>query len=128
MRQFSEDGFMIQMFEPTGHGDKVAKLHSVQPLFSQGLIYAPARCILTTDNQGNERVEVSEFEWVREVISEVASLPKGTHDDYVDCLTIGLITLREEGLLTLNDEFVRQQVALHMHRRKVTSVRDSYGV
>ena len=127
-RQFSDANFNIQMFEPNRHGDKVARLHAVQPLFSQRLIYMPGNCVLTVDRDGNEIVEVREFLWVRQIMDEVSAVPRGEHDDFADCISSGILTLREEGLLTLTQEYVRQQVALRMHRPKRDRVRDSYGV
>ncbi len=127
-RQFAHENYNIQMFDPKKHGDKVARLYSVQPLFSQNLVYMPGKCVLTQDYRGNEVVEVQEFDWARAIMDEVAQVPNGPHDDYADGLSMGCIQLRNDGLITLTQEYVRQQVAMRMQRTKRNSVRNSYGV
>lgn len=84
-RQIVDQPFQIELFNPKAHGDKVARLHSVQPLFAQGLVYAPANCRLLTDAAGNEYIDVAEFQWVRDVMNEVEQVPRGAHDDLADC-------------------------------------------
>lgn len=127
-RQLSAQPFQIELFEPKHHGDKVARLNSVQPLFGQRLVYAPAYCRVETDGAGNDFVAVNEYEWVRQIMAEVEAVPKGAHDDFADCVSQGLIVLRRDGFLELTNEFIHQQMARRLFRRKAVSVRDNYGV
>jgi phage terminase large subunit-like protein len=59
----------------------MARLYSVQHLFAEGLIYAP------------------DTKWANAVIDQCGQFPKGSHDDLVDCVSMGLRTLREMGML-----------------------------
>ena len=67
-------------------GDKVARALSVQPTFSQMLVYAPER------------------DWSDMTISEMAVFPKGKYDDLTDSATQALKYLRGAGLLQTDDE------------------------
>lgn len=127
-RQFASEMFNIQLFEPGRHGDKVARLYSIQPLFSQGLVYCPAKCSLTVGRDGREEVEVAEFEWARQIQEEVSNVPRGTNDDFSDALCQAMISLREDGFLSLTKEYIQQQVAMRMLRPKRDTVRIGYGV
>jgi len=69
-----------------GAGDKTNRLTSVQPLFSQGLIWAPDR------------------DWSDLFINQLCSYPKARHDDLVDCASSALRKMREMGLIQHTDE------------------------
>lgn len=77
--------FSIILDDPKG--DKVARLHSVAPLFEDGVVYAPDRA------------------WADLVISQVSSFPKGKFRDLVDCTSGGLGYLRRNHLIRLSSEF-----------------------
>lgn len=127
-RQIGEETFKLRLFQPGKHGDKVARLHSVQPLFSQSLVYAPAKCDVAQTPQGLPYVRVGEFAWVRSIMDEVSQVPKGAHDDYADAISQGLITLREDGYLALTREYVQQQLRMRLHRPRRDTVKEGYGV
>lgn len=127
-RQIGNDTFRLQLFEPGRHGDKVARLHSVQPLYNQKLVYAPAKCTMKRTQWGEEYVEVGEFAWVRTVFDQIAQVPKGAHDDLADAASMGLITLREEGYLALTKEYIEQQMRARLHRPRQEKIREAYGV
>ena len=78
--------FGVQLVNPTGKGDKVARAHAVVPLFAAGLVYAPDKV------------------WADKVIDQCAQFPKAPHDDYVDTVTQALSHLRTIGLAVLPDE------------------------
>jgi predicted phage terminase large subunit-like protein len=80
-RVFGHAKFAVQMYDPKTL-DKVARLYSVQHLFSEGMIYAPNK------------------DWAEMVIRQVSSFPRGAHDDLVDCCSMGLKHLRDVGMLT----------------------------
>jgi len=88
-RSFSIEDYGIQLVDPKG-GDKLARLYSVQHLFSEGMIWAPDK------------------EWSEMVIRQTSSFPKGKHDDLVDSLSQGLRHLREAGLLTRSIERIAE--------------------
>lgn len=70
----------------TGAQDKVARLYSVQHLFSEGLVYAPDRS------------------WADKVIQQCSSFPKAKHDDLVDTVSQAMRYLRTSGLLQRSKE------------------------
>jgi predicted phage terminase large subunit-like protein len=80
-RLYSNEKFSVQLFDPKSQ-DKLSRRYSVQPLFQEGLVYAPNR------------------KWADDVIEEVGRFPRGAHDDYVDCTSMGLRHLRDTGMLT----------------------------
>jgi hypothetical protein len=127
-RQFSDMPYHIQMFEPRRHGDKVARLHAVQPLFAQRLVYAPGLATLAYNNQGQEYVRIDEFQWVKDIMNEVQTVPRGQHDDFSDALSQALLVLRDEGFLQLTREYIAQQMALRTFQRQPRRVAQMYGV
>jgi len=79
------EDFGIQLHDPKSI-DKVARLHSVAPLFAEGTVFAPDR------------------NWADLVIQQCASFPKGRHDDLVDALSQGVRHLRDMGLMVRSPE------------------------
>ena len=73
-------------------GDKIARLTSVQPIFSQGLVWAPDR------------------DWADMVINELVNFPKYKFDDLADCTSCALKRMREMGLLQHTDEREYEEV------------------
>ena len=93
------EGYSIQLVTPTG--DKVARALSVQPILSQGLVYAPNR------------------DFAELLITQAAVFPKGKRDDAVDSMTQALRYLRDVGLAQ-NDQETRdaeQEAVTHDSRR-----------
>ena len=84
-RLYAADGYAVQLINP-GAQDKLARLHSVQLLFSEGMVYAPDK------------------QWAEMVIRQVASFPKGKHDDLVDTVSQAIRHLRDTGLLIRSEE------------------------
>jgi predicted phage terminase large subunit-like protein len=87
-RLFGMSRFGIQMFDPKSQ-DKVARLNSVAPLFYEGLVYAPSERLLSAEGDP----------WVENVIAQAERFPKSRHDEYVDCISMGIRHLRENGLI-----------------------------
>ena len=79
-RLFNHEDFAVQMYDPKTI-DKLARLYSVQHLFSEGMIYAPDR------------------DWAEMVIRQVSVFPRGKNDDLVDTCSMSLRHLRDMGLL-----------------------------
>jgi phage terminase large subunit-like protein len=67
-------------------GDKLARALAVQPLFSQGMIYAPER------------------DWSDLVITEMSTFPTGRDDDLTDSSSMALKYLRDVGLAESDEE------------------------
>jgi predicted phage terminase large subunit-like protein len=67
-------------------GDKLARALAVQPMFSQGMIYAPDR------------------DWADLVITEMSMFPLGRFSDLTDSASQGLKYLRDVGLAESDEE------------------------
>jgi len=85
-RMYGFEKFGVHMFDPKSQ-DKLARLYSVQHLFAEGLVFAPAR------------------QWAEMVITQVGQFPKGKHDDLVDTVSMAMRHLRETGAIMRGDEF-----------------------
>lgn len=101
-RQMIDQNFTIRLFNPKRHGDKVARLNAVQPLFSQGLVYAPAKCRVVTDERGYEQVVVEEFAWVTDVMAE--------------CVVGDTQIITQQGLKSAKDIMPGEMVLTHRGR------------
>ena len=84
-RLYGHEDWAVQLINP-GSLDKLARLYSVQHLFSEGMIYAPDR------------------HWADTVIRQCEIFPKGKHDDLVDTVSQALRHLRELGVLSRSAE------------------------
>lgn len=84
-------GWAVQLIEP--QGDKWARAQSVQPTFSQEMVYIPWPL----------------RQWGADLVDEMAIFPKGAHDDLTDAMTQGIKHLRDIGLLR-NDSEIRQDL------------------
>jgi predicted phage terminase large subunit-like protein len=83
-RLYSDSPFGVTMTTPKG--DKVARVHSVSHFFEDKLVFAPDKT------------------WAQEMIDEVSTFPKGSHDDRVDTMSAALKYLRESGLVVRKQE------------------------
>lgn len=97
-RLHGTEGWAVQLVPVKG--DKVARAMQVVPMFSQGLIYAPAR------------------DWSQPVIDELALFPKGKHDHYTDSTTQALAHLRGSGVLRTSAEVRAAEFEMSRHRPK----------
>jgi len=75
-------GIPVQEFTPTRGNDKISRLNAVADIFASGRVWAPAT------------------RWAEEVIDEVAEFPAGTHDDYVDTVSMAMHRFRRGGYVT----------------------------
>lgn len=83
-RLYARENFGVQLINPVK--DKVTRVHSVVPLFTDNAIWAP------------------DTKWAQEVILECEDFPKGDHDDLVDSCSQFLNWARENELLVRADE------------------------
>lgn len=95
-RIYSSADFAVQLMD-TGNQDKLARLYSVQHLFSEGLVFAPDRG------------------WADMVIDQCTVFPKGKHDDLVDTVSQAMRYLRTSGLLQRSTE-VQYEVERDMRK------------
>jgi len=98
-RLYGHEDWSVQLVNP-GAIDKLARLYSVQHLFSEGVIYAP------------------DTKWADSVISQCEVFPKGKHDDLVDTTSQALKYLRETGILVRQPERIAEIDAGRQHRGK----------
>lgn len=75
----------VKLVNP-GNLDKVARVYSVQPIFSNNQVYAPDK------------------DWAEKVILQCEVFPRGRHDDLVDTVSQALRYLRDNGFLSRPDE------------------------
>ena len=75
----------VELVNP-GNADKVARAYAVQPIFTNGTVYAPDKS------------------WADMVITEFEQFPRAKHDDLVDSSTQALKHLREHGMLRRPEE------------------------
>jgi len=66
--------------------DKEARLHSIQHIFADNMVYAPDK------------------DWADMVINQVSVFPKGSHDDLVDCVSMAIRYLRDTGFALRREE------------------------
>lgn len=114
--------FMLHLFDPRKHGDKINRLLSTQPLFTAKMVYAPVGFDAKTG-------EVVEYRWCQAVITEVSAFPKTQFDDFTDTVSMGLLWLRGQGLLPLPHEHQQQQIESRLlQTRRNESPAQRYGV
>jgi predicted phage terminase large subunit-like protein len=99
-RLLADHRFGIQLFDPKSQ-DKHSRLHSVVPIFAEGLVSAPSE----------------EYPWVEKVIKQCAQFPKAAHDEFVDLTSMGLKYLRDNGMLLRPSEFAADREALKDYAR-----------
>ncbi len=89
-RLFSNSGKFGIHFPNMNRGkytqDKVARVHSIQHMFSDRMVYAPDRMFADM------------------VINQMAVFPKSSHDDLVDTTSQALRYLRDSGILVRREE------------------------
>ena len=115
IKRIMRDGeWVVRLWNPKRQ-DKVSRLMATEPLFAGNLVYAPAR------------------RWARTVIDEVASVPRGKHDDLADTVSMALLYLRRVGLAKLaaeGDPFSAEDADLEFSKRLQPDrkIAESYGL
>lgn len=89
-------------------GDKVARAYAAVPTFAQEMVYAPDR------------------EWAQMVIDEMATFPKGKHDDLTDSATQAINYLRSIGLAVSDEDAVASEAEVVTHKGRRESVTERY--
>lgn len=88
--------------------DKIARAHSVSPVFEAGYIFAP------------------DFDWAQKVIFQCSDFPKSSHDDLVDSVTQAVRYLRDTVLETREDRQVAMKRELTYTKQRQS--RQQHGV
>ena len=107
-RLYARDNWGVEMVEPVG--DKVSRTHSVVPLFTDGMIWAP------------------ETRWSDEIITNVEIFPKGEFDDAHDSVTQAINWAREKGIVERADETNAALEDEMRYKGPQQSVANAYGV
>jgi predicted phage terminase large subunit-like protein len=76
----------IELIDPKRYGDKIARMHAVQHMFADNMVYAPNR------------------EYSDKVIRHCAIFPRGSHDDLADTVSQAMRYLRDCGFVVRRDE------------------------
>ena len=97
-RLYGDEGWLTELSDP--RGDKVARAHSVVPIFANGQVWAPDR------------------DWSDVIIDEMSVFPKGRYDDLTDSVTQALKHLRVNGLLQQREEIRVEDETRSRLRRK----------
>jgi predicted phage terminase large subunit-like protein len=115
-RLYARENWGVELVNPVG--DKVSRAHSVVPMFTDGMIWAPAG-----PNSNGFFTK-----WAEDVVHQCELFPKADHDDLVDSVTQFLIWARENEILIRADEMsaiLEDEMAYHP---KIQSVAEIYGV
>ena len=107
-RLYARENFGVQLIDPVK--DKVSRTHSVVPLFTDGVVWAP------------------NTKWADMVMDECASFPKGAHDDLHDTVTQFMNFARENELLMRGDEMSAALEDEMAYKPPMNSVAQHYGV
>jgi predicted phage terminase large subunit-like protein len=107
-RLFARENWGIELVNPVR--DKVSRTHSVVPMFTDDMIWAP------------------ETKWSDMVIQETSEFPKGEHDDAHDTVTQFLNWARENEILIRAAEASAALEDMMMFKPKEQSVAEIYGV
>jgi len=103
-RLYFNELFSLHLFDPKSQ-DKTARLYAVQPIFQEGLVFAP------------------DTAWAEMVIDEVAQFNpsrKNNKDDLTDCVSMGMKHLRESGMLARSIEIeVENEARKQWHGREM---------
>lgn len=107
-RLYNRDNWGVQLINPVG--DKVSRAHSVVPLFTDDVVWAP------------------DTRWADLVLNECQKFPKGVHDDLVDSVTQFLSWARDNEILVRVDEMTAANEEQMLFKGRQDSVSESYGV
>jgi predicted phage terminase large subunit-like protein len=107
-RLYSRENWGVQLMQVAG--DKVSRAHSVVPLFTDGMIWAP------------------DTKWSEIVLTDCERFPKGADKDIVDTVTQALNFVRENGIVSRADEMSASLEDEMAFRPQTQSVAQSYGV
>ncbi len=91
---FADRDFGVQSIDIKG--DKWGRANAITDIFTDDMVYAPAEI--------TEAGDVRFLDWAAEAIKEIASFPRGAHDDILDSMTLAMKFLRTNGYAIRKDE------------------------
>lgn len=83
----------VELVDPKKYGDKSARLHGVQHIFADGMVYAPVDPDTGLDKK-----------YANLVIDQCAIFPNGARDDLVDSTSMAIRWLRDMGFALRREE------------------------
>jgi phage terminase large subunit-like protein len=100
-----EFGISHFVVDPTPvKGDKLSRALAVQANFANGMIYAPDR------------------DWAELVIKEMSMFPKDKYDDLTDSTTQAIRYLRDNGLLSTDEERSYEELRSVVHKPRLKAL------
>jgi predicted phage terminase large subunit-like protein len=84
IQEFREMGLVVSEFTPARGMGKASRVNAVVDIFASGRVWAP------------------DTSWAEDVITQCELFPFGAEDDYVDCVSMSLLRLREGGMVSTN--------------------------
>ena len=93
---------------------KEARLKAVEHLFSGDYRKDPMSGL---EEWTGGIVHAPDKDWADEVISQVASFPYGSHDDYVDTVSMALGWIRKNGVVLRKNEFDAEEIARKRYKK-----------
>jgi predicted phage terminase large subunit-like protein len=107
-RLYAREKWGVELINPVK--DKVARAHSVVPIFADGVVWAP------------------DLQWADDTITQIEEFPKGDHDDLLDASVQAILWLRDNGILVRGEEVTAQLEDEATYVPPRTSVADMYNV
>lgn len=107
-RLYARENFGVQLVNP--QGDKVSRTHSIVPLFTDDVVWAP------------------DTKWADQVIQNCQSFPKAEHDDLHDTVTQFLSWARNVGLIVRADEMSAALEDRMQYQQPKDTIAQQYGV
>lgn len=110
-RLFGNEVFGLTGINPKG--DKVARVMAIEPLFAEGTIFIP---FIKDKETGN----LIPRDWAETLMNQVAQFPKGSSDDEVDAMSMGISFLRNQGLVIRREDIIadKDAAALFIGKRE----------
>lgn len=107
-RLYARENWGVQLVNPSG--DKVSRAHSIVPMFTDNMVWAP------------------NTKWSSDVIAQCENFPKDEHDDLVDTVTQFLNCAREHEWLVRADEMSAAMDEEAAWKPRQENVAEQYGV
>jgi len=89
--------FGVELYNQTKMGDKWARVYSIQHIFAEGMVHYPFK-------------EPWGYQWANDIVDQITVFPRGSHDDYVDSMSMAIKYLRDSGF-ALNRQEHSMEVA-----------------
>jgi len=98
-------------------GDKASRLKAVEHLFSGDARKDPVTGVVA---MSGGMIYAPDRDWADEIISEVAAFPYGSHDDYVDTVSMALGWVRKNGVILRKTEYLEAELERNKYRKPMS--------